>query len=328
VRPRILIAGGWGVVGGAVARLIREAGHDVDLVLAGRNPDAGAELAQSLSARTVRLDVADPVEGLSNAGRVDLVVAALQDPDDRLLMAALRAGAGHIGIVRTAGNMSTSAVAACALARRPALMLGHWQAGVLTLATLAAAQAFDRVERVETAALYDYADPIGPMTAGDAADFIGRALIRDGGRWTHVDAAVSGRTVTRAQLPDFDAQPMGVLDTPALAAVTGADHVRFDLGTGTSLGTAAGAGASHDLYIDLAGRDAAGAPLRSRTVLSDPAGQAHLTALGVLIGVERVLGLDGAPSPGPGLALPESTLDPSVATARLRAFGVRIGAEA
>lgn len=53
--PRILIAGGWGVVGSAVARLIREAGHDIELVLGGRNPESGAELAKTLGARTVRL---------------------------------------------------------------------------------------------------------------------------------------------------------------------------------------------------------------------------------------------------------------------------------
>lgn len=321
---RILIVGGWGLVGGTIARLLREAGHDVELVLAGRSPESGAELARKLDASTLLLDVADPSEGLAAAGPVDLVIAALQDPDDALLMSALKAGASHIGIVRTAGNMASSAIAASALAQRPALMLGHWQAGVLTLAALAAARSFASVERVEMAALYDYADPIGPMTASDAGGFVGQALIRQGGQWRNVHAPEAARSIARAGQPAFDAMPMGVLDTPALAAVTGAEDVRFDLGTGESLGAAAGAKASHDLYIDIAGRSSAGAPMTRRTLVTDPEGQAHLTALGVLIGAERTLGLDGAPPPSAGLVFPEAVIDPIRAVARLRAFGVRI----
>ena len=49
--PRVVIAGGYGLVGGLVARHLRAAGHELDLVLAGRNPDQGASLAAELGAR-------------------------------------------------------------------------------------------------------------------------------------------------------------------------------------------------------------------------------------------------------------------------------------
>ena len=117
---------------------------------------------------------------------------------------------------------------------------------------------------------------------------------------------------------------MGVLDTPALASMTGAAEVRFDLGAGPSIGTAGGGPASHELYIDIVGLDASGRERAQRTMVSDPNGQAHLTALGVMIGVERLLGLDGAPPPPAGLRFPETTLDPEQALARLQAFGVRV----
>lgn len=322
--PRVVIAGGYGLVGGMVARHLRAAGRQIDLILAGRHPEQGAELAAELGARTARLDVAVPAAALAELGAVDLVIATLQDPGDNLLAAALSAGAAHIGIVRTAESMGSSAVMAVNLAQAPALMLGHWQAGVLTLAALAAAQSFAAVRRVEMAALYDYADPIGPMTATDSGGFVGRALVRRDGLWTYLDAAGSARRIAREGLDAFDAMPMGVLDTPALAAMTAAADVRFDLGTGTSIGTAAGRGASHDLYIDIAGLDADGRERARRTVVSDPKGQAHLTALGVLIGAERLLGLDGAPPPAAGLRFPETTLDAHRAMTRLQAFGVRI----
>lgn len=326
MRPRVVIVGGYGLVGGFVARHIRTAGHDVELLLAGRNPEQGQALARELGAGMLRLDVDDPAAGLAEAGAVDLVIATLQDPGDNLLAAALRGGAAHIGIVRTSDSLASTAIAAAALARRPALVLGHWQAGVLTLAALAAARAFRRVERVEMAALYDYADPIGPMTAADAGGFVGQAMIRRDGTWVQVAAIDSGRSVLRGELPPFEGLPMGVLDTPAMAAMTGARDVRFDLGTGTSIGAAAGKSASHDLYIDLVGEDGAGAGMSRRTIISDPRGQAHLTALGVLIGAERLLGLDGRPPAGGGLLFPETVIDPDRAMARLRAFGVHVEA--
>lgn len=323
--PRILIAGGYGLVGGLVARHIRAAGHDVELILAGRTPADGEALAQELGASTARLDVNDP--DLGEIGPVDLVIAALQDPREALLLAALRSGAAHIGVTRTADTMSPAAVAAAAFAVRPVLLLGHWQAGVMTLAAQAAARAFTRVERIEMAALYDYADPIGPMTAGDSQGFVGRALTRSEGLWVSVDAAVSGRQVVRRGQPDFEAMPMGVLDVPSLAIVTGAPNVRFDLGTGESRGTQAGLAASHDLFIDVTGQVENGPLGTRRTVVSDPRGQAHLTALGVLVGVERILGLDGGPLAGPGLKFPESFIDAVAAMGRFEAFGVEMTSE-
>ena len=50
--PRVVIAGGYGLVGGLVARHLRAAGHELDLVLAGRNPGQGASLAAELGALT------------------------------------------------------------------------------------------------------------------------------------------------------------------------------------------------------------------------------------------------------------------------------------
>jgi hypothetical protein len=328
VSPRILIAGGYGVVGGQVARLIRAAGHPVDLVLAGRGPHSGEALARELDARVVRLDVADPADALAAAGPVDLVVAALQDPGDNLLTATLRAGAAHIGIVGMAESVASTMIAACHLGPdRPVLILGHWQAGALVTAARVAARAFTAIDRVELTALYDYADPIGPMTAGDAEGFVGRATLRRDGDWVRVDAKGEPRRVGREGAPPFDALPTGVLDIFSLAGVTGAPNVRFDLGVGDSLGTLAGGPASHDLYIDIEGTLGSGPPARRRWRLSDPKGQAHLTALGVLIGIERVLGLDGAPPMPGGLSLAETLPDPERMLARLRAFGVRFDEE-
>ena len=119
-----------------------------------------------------------------------------------------------------------------------------------------------------------------------------------------------------------------MLDAPGLAAIAGACTVRFDMTQGDSLGTRAGQAASSDVYIDITGTLESGAQGTRRTVLSDPRGLAHFTALGVLVAAERVLGLDGrAPAAG-GLHTPETLIEPDAAIARFEQFGVRITAHA
>lgn len=321
---RVLIAGGYGVVGSWIARHLRAAGHDLELVLGGRTPAAGAKTAGEVGATVAALDTSVAGAGLEAAGRFDLVISAVQDPDDNLMMAALRGGAAYLGIVRKCDNVGPTAIAAAILAQRAVLIMGHWQAGVMTAAALEAAQAFARVDRVELAALFDYADPAGPMTSDDSGAFFTKALLRRHGAWERVDQAEHVREVSRGDPPPFKAQPMGVLDVAGLEAATSAQDVRFDIGIGPSIGTIAGGSASHDLYIDLWGEGLDGDALELRRLVSDPLGQAHLTALGALIGAERLLGLDGAPPPASGLHFPERLVDPHRALEQLRAFGVRI----
>jgi uncharacterized protein YbjT (DUF2867 family) len=324
---RVLVAGGYGLVGGWIARHLRNAGHNIDLVIGGRRPEAGAALARELGARVAQIDTEDAASSLARAGSFDLVISVLQDPNDNLLRAVLSAGAAHLGIVRKADNVGPTAITASLLALRPALVMGHWQAGVATFAAMATTQEFERVERIELAALFDYADPTGPMAANDSGAFFTKALVRHDRQWARIEPAENIRLVERGDLPAFSAQPMGVLDVPGLAAVTNATHVRFDLGTGDSAGTTAGGPASHEIYIDIWGRDRLGSLHGRRTVVSDPKGQAHLTAIGALIGAERVLGLDGRVPPGAGVVFPEAVVNPQRALARLRAFGVHITTE-
>ena len=322
---RILIAGGYGLVGGWIARHLRAAGHNIDLVLAGRTPDAGAALASALNASVIALDSGDAAAGLAKAGPVDLVIGALQDPDDNLLTAALRANSAFLGIVRKVDNVGPTAIAACLLAQRPALLMGHWQAGAGAFAALVGAKAFGRLESIAIAALFDLADPAGTMATTDSSAFFTKALVRRRGVWERVDQADNIRQIDRPGLPSFMARPMGVLDVAGLEAMTSAHDVRFDIGVGQSLGTIAGQQASHEIYVDLRGENLLGRSSAQRIVMSDPRGQAHLTALGVLIGVERLLGLDGRPPPAGGLHLPERLIEPQQALDRLCDFGVRIG---
>ena len=71
-----------------------------------------------------------------------------------------------------------------------------------------------------------------------------------------------------------------------------------------------GEGASIEVRIDLEGVGPAGALLSRTHYLVHPEGQHPLTAVGIALGVERLLGLRGEPVL-PGIHTPEALLDPA-----------------
>ncbi|TYP69154.1 saccharopine dehydrogenase NADP-binding domain-containing protein [Paenibacillus methanolicus] len=322
---RLLIAGGYGIVGSAIARHARATNQDVEIILAGRSPERGAALARQLgNARTAYLDV-ENVERLDQLGPIDLIVSALQDPADRLIEFALRQGVAHIGITKLADELAPLLFAAAKTPpKRPIVPLGHSQSGVMTLVALKMAETFKRIDSIRLAGLYDDREQMGPMTVGDAESFIGRALVREDGRWAWVEASRSPRSVALADGRVLEGLPMGLLDVPGLAAATGATNVRFDFIVGESIGTRAGGQPSQDLYIEIEGVLQSGEPAKRRTVVSDPRGQAHLTALGVLVAMERILGWNGDPPAAEGIHFPDTLVPVNAAIARFEQFGVRI----
>jgi hypothetical protein len=61
------------------------------------------------------------------------------------------------------------------------------------------------------------------------------------------------------------------------------------------------------------------------TMVSDPKGQSHLTAVGVFLIMEAILGLDGQSVPeNGGLFLPDTLLLQNSTLTRLKEFGITI----
>ena len=83
--PRVLIAGGYGLVGGNIARHIRTVSQNVELVLAGRSPDKGLPLARGARAVPVQPFLTSRTrQALADAASADLIISALYDPGQRL----------------------------------------------------------------------------------------------------------------------------------------------------------------------------------------------------------------------------------------------------
>ncbi|MGA8789784.1 MAG: saccharopine dehydrogenase [Paenarthrobacter sp.] len=333
----ILIVGGYGTVGTALTRLV---GTQWPLLLTGRNPDRGSHLAGgSVTLRRWDLSCPEPFEA-----KVRAVISTVNDPDDRVLRAAVSAGIPYVDVTRWTSRVTRAATLAPLLRpTAPVLLSSGWMGGVINIVAAALAQDAGGSDQIDVAIRYDINDRAGV----DSVDFMDRLgldfEVRKGGkaavvrplsdtRW--VDIAGHRTKVARLDTPEQFTLPLtlgagsvatriGFSSNTSTTALLAARSVGlFRWGSGErwsplrrSLLYSPGAGGTAHIRVDVKG------PEGTRTaVISDPQGQAHLTALGGLLGLRTVLA-EGA---RPGVSFPESAPDPASRLAELESHGVTI----
>lgn len=328
-KKRVLIVGGYGVVGSSIARLISKNYSSVELILAGRNPEKGEALVKELHhAKTAYADLEKGFD-LAAYGHLDLIITSMGDPRNIIRETAIANGIALIHIAEVIEDISPAVFLALHQElSAPVVFAGHWQAGIITLVTKQLAAGFNEISTVEAAGLYDEKDHVGPMVTNEVGGFIAKALLREQGKWQYVEAKENGRTIQLADESSFEGFPMSSLDVPSIGALTGAPNIRFDFATGESIGSRNGRAASHDLYIDIEGFDLSGESTKLRTIVSDPQGVAHLTAVGTLLILEGIFGYGGqtAAEKG-GLYSPETIVSTAHIMSRLEEFGIAVTQE-
>lgn len=347
---RVLLVGGYGVVGAKTAALLRKHHPNLRLVIAGRSPAKAAAAAERLGnaeALTVDTHAADP---LANAGPVDAVAGLVHDPDDNLLRATIRARATYVDITRGIAAQTRAYVAAALETPvAPVLFASNWMAGVPAILATEAAREFSKVDRIDMSILFDRNDKTGPDSADAGGGLAERMTVRAGGAWASVAPMSAPARVTFPSGRARTVYRMNMADVVTLAQATGARDVNVRIGldsdgaaramrllinTGlwnivqalpsstTPAHNPKAAGATHEIVIEIAGtRD--GKPQTRRLTLLDGQGQAHLTAIGAAAGIERVLGLDGPPL-RPGIATPETAPNATRLRELLRSEGVEV----
>lgn len=334
--------GGYGTVGGDLTRL---AAPSWPLLLTGRTPERGRALADEVGASVQRWDLSDPEPFTA---KVRAVISTVNDPDDRVLLAALRGGVPYVDITRwTARLQRATAVAAVTPPTAPVLLSSSWMGGVTGLVTAALAYELGGAAAVEIAIRYDLKDRAGT----DSVEFMDRLgldyEVTEGGRRQMIMPLSGAGTVTigghrtkvaRIDTPEQFTLPLvlGVdtaitrigfsanSSTSTLLALRRTGFFRWGRGdrfesTRRSMLYSPGEGGSALLRIDVRGRDGE----RRTATVTDPAGQAHLTALGGLLGLRRVLGEDGAEAPR-GVVFPEMTPLPQDVVSAVEKAGVRV----
>ncbi|MFC9895747.1 saccharopine dehydrogenase [Nocardia sp. NPDC127579] len=321
----VLFLGGSGQAGSDTAALLRRWHPDLPFTIAGRDLDRARRVADRLGhADAVTVDLTRPDLGLGERAH-SAVVATVWDSHLHGLGYAQDHGLPYLSI--SSGLVDTAPELVAGAHRgnpTPVLIASHYLAGLAVLVTLHAARAFDRVDSIRIGAVLDELDSGGPAGLADLE------------RWAAAGTAgLERRDGVFTWIPDspteihldgvvFAAQTVGILDVPSLALATGAPNVRFDLAVGESPGRRAGGRPSTHLRIDLSGTDPAGRPGSSTHHLTHHDGQRPLTALGVALGVERMLTLRGTALPG-GPHTPEALHDPEYAIERLAGLGAGFG---
>jgi len=338
----VLVVGGYGTVGGDLTRL---AAPSWPLLLTGRSPERGRALAEETGASVRRWDLSDR-EPFS--ARVRAVISTVNDPDDRVLRAALRGGVPYVDITRWTARLQRAAtITALTPPKAPVLLSSSWMGGVSALVAAALAADLGEAAAVEVAIRYDLKDRAGT----DSVEFMDRLgldfeVMENGERRMIMPLSDAGyvtvgghRTkVARIDTPEQFTLPLtlGVdtavtrigfsanSSTSALLALKKTGFFRWGRGdrlesVRRSLLYSPGEGGEALLRIDVRGRNGG----RRTAVVRDPAGQAHLTALGGLLGLRRVLGEDGSPAPE-GVVFAEQTPAPQEVVPALEKAGVEV----
>lgn len=313
---QIFIAGGYGMIGGNLAAQLRSRFPQSRLILAGRSPQKGEALAEQLgNAQTACLDLLrgdiPPLAATSQ-----LIISAVPDPKHVLGEFAIRHNIAFIDItVGTAdGYAPLLNMAMQYQTTAPVVPLGYYEAGMFLPLVNRLSRQFSAINSVRLTALHDAEDPIGATTEQELTQELAPAFVREAGIWRYTSAQdeiclISGECV--------ETTPFGILDVSAVAAMTGAENIRLDVAMGISEGQRNSAQASVELYVDMQGMNEAGKPDSKRIVASDPRGQAHFTALGIVTVVTAMF-----ERPLSGFVLPENLLNPQAALITMQDAGV------
>lgn len=325
----VLIIGGSGIVGSKAAATLRRFHPDLPLAIGGRDLAKAEAVARQVGgAEAVPVDLAHRDLALSADTRFSAVVVFVKDDTLNSLRYAQAHGLPHLGVSSFVFEVGPEmALFIHAPARAPVLMASSWLVGAATFPALLLAKEFRTVDAIEIAAVLDEEDMGGPAAFADferLTTAAPHALILENGRWLWAKGDRAVRRVVDVDGVEIEARAYSPLDVLSLASSTDARSVRFDLVYGQSASRRRGERFSTEIVIEIEGLRTDGSHGRRRWDLVHPDGQAPVTALGVAVAVERLLGLAGGAPVGPGLYLSEVLIDPGYFFRRLQEAGARL----
>ena len=195
------------------------------------------------------------------------------------------------------------------------------------LPTLKFAADYQTIDLIRIGIVLDERDSGGPATAADFERIKGHepsALTFTDRRFDWIPIAPNPTTVTSVDGVKMDAVPYSPFDVLSIGTATRTRSYRMDLAVGVSASRRRGEAFSTEIIIDIEGTRKNGRPGRSHHEIVHPGGEAPLTALGVVQGVEQLLGLTGGEPAKAGLYFLESLLNPDKFVCRMESIGTQI----
>jgi hypothetical protein len=305
----ILFAGGSGTVGRQAVHWFRQRQRDWPLLVGGRNLATAEDVAQAAGqARAVGLDLDQPGLGLDPALAPAAMIMLAPDQALHGLRLAQRLGIPYLNANTGVTELGPEVAQFMHRPSAHALVLSsHWASGAALALALDLAHRFTRVTAIGVEVLLDEEDPAGPLAWEDMARVHSAApaalAFRHGRRHWLSGADLQG-SVTALDGRTLAATAFGSIDLLSLWATTAAPELRFDIAMGESSSRRRGAETAAEIMVRVSGeRD--GQTTTARSVLEFSLGQASLTALGLVLSLERALGLPGGEPLPAGLYMPE-----------------------
>ncbi|MBJ6761845.1 NAD(P)-dependent oxidoreductase [Myxococcaceae bacterium JPH2] len=324
----VLIIGGSGVVGSVAAKALRRLQPDLPLTIGGRAlPRAEAVAREVGLADATTVDLSRPDLGQPASRAYSAVVLFVKDDTLNSLRYAQTHGLPYLGISTSLFEVAPEVALHMHQPTRSPILLGStYLVGATTLPVLQFAREFRALESIAISAVLDERDLGGAAAYADLdrQKAAPNSLILENGQWRWVGGDAALRTFRDSEGNDLQGQAYSLMDPVALAAATRAKSIRFDLAVGLSASRRRGEPFSTEIIFELEGTLHDGTRARVRHELLHPEGQAPVTAVGVAVGVERLLGLAGGAPVAPGLYLPHVLIEPEYLLRRLQEFGTRL----
>ncbi|MFC8688818.1 saccharopine dehydrogenase [Brevibacillus porteri] len=326
---KVLIVGGYGTVGSQIAKILHDRHPTLELLLGGRSAGKSLPFA-STRLKPFLLDISksDPLAHAPDD--LTLIISAVNDPDDTLLLAAVRRQIPLIDVTRWTERFTRS------IERlknenigSPVILASGWMGGtVALLASIHTASLLD--VQIHLHALYSLQDKAGP----DSTDYMDRMTIP-----FSVTTPTGVKEVTPLSDPEPVTFPNGYhtkcyrLDTPDHTTLVKAQNVTaadFRIAFDNKLSTFAlvslvksriwnllskstrqkilynpGAGSPHHVVIQINGRNQHSMNVKRQVEITDPKGQTHLTAMGAAIFAHQIILQNENSTVTPGVLFPE-----------------------
>lgn len=345
---RILVVGGYGIVGSAITRLLADRNPHVTVVVAGRRrEEAERHAARIPGAEAVRIDLTEPDPLAHLDPQPDVVVVAVNDRDDRLLRAAVDRGIPLVDIALWGERVEdVQELLGSFTLRSPVVLASGWMASAASVVLASLRQGRPRAAQVDIDILFALKDTAGPDSVTGFVDLQRPFTVHDHGTVRTVTGLTDPHRVTfqgnrtvhtrRLDSPEHVTYPAtGLADGAAV-------RIAFDSAPTNTLFTllvrsgiwgrlsrrtrvgllhndANTLGAPHEFLVTV--QDATGT---ERVGVLDPQGQAHLTAASAVSQAERLAHLRDRVPPPVGISFPEQAADPAADVAALREMGVQV----
>jgi hypothetical protein len=317
MKKKVLIVGGYGVVGSQIARILHDKYVDVELRLGGRTKKEELPF-ESDRVQSVVVDNTfnNPLQYVEES--LTLVINAVNDPTDNLLRATQEQKIPLIDITRWTEHMAQSMTnLANNELHAPIIFTSGWMGGTAALLSKLFSENLQDVI-VNIHALYSLQDKAGPNSTA----YMDRLTIP-----FYVTNRMGKKKVYPMTEPHNVQFPNGYmakcyrLDTPDHVTLLQSDHVveaNFRIAFDDAFMTRGlvvlvrsgiwkmisgekftslrqkllynpGKGSAHHLVITLQGREESGELVKRTIHVTDPLGQTHLTALGAVVQVSYLL---------------------------------------